>query len=219
MPHPCDLVIPCRDEAAALPAVLARLPVGVRAIVVDNGSSDGTAEVAAQLGAVVVDEPRAGYGSAVHAGVEAATADLVAVIDGDGSLDPRELPALIDDVAIGRVDLAVGRRRPAERGVWPLHARLGTATVCWWLRATRGPHVHDIAPMRVCRRDALLELAVADRAFGYPLDLLIRAHRAGWTIREHDVSYTARAPGTRSKVSGSLTGSLRALRDFAKALS
>jgi glycosyltransferase involved in cell wall biosynthesis len=219
MPHPCDLVIPCRDEAPALPLVLSALPEGVRPIVVDNGSTDGTAAVAARLGAVVVSESRAGYGAAVNAGIEAATASIVAVVDGDGSLDPRELPPLIADVACGRADLSVGRRRPVGRGVWPWHARLGTAAVCRWLRATTELGVHDIAPMRVCGREALLELGVADRAFGYPLDLLIRADRAGWTVTEHDVSYVRRAEGTHSKVSGSLVGTIRAVRDFAKALS
>ncbi|MCW2711697.1 MAG: glycosyltransferase family 2 protein, partial [Marmoricola sp.] len=148
----CDVVIPCRDEAPALPDLLARIPEGFHPIVVDNGSRDDTAAVARRLGATVVREPRAGYGAAVHAGLEAATADFVAVIDGDGSMDPAELVALLGDVTSGRADLAVGRRRPSARGVWPWHARAGNAAVLWWLRRRVGMPLHDIAPMRVARR-------------------------------------------------------------------
>src|SRR4051794_36966713 len=129
MPVRCDVVIPCRDEGPALPALLAKLPDGLRPIVVDNGSRDDTAEVARRLGARVVAEPRPGYGAAVHAGLEAATADYVAVMDGDGSMDPADLLPLLEEVAAGRADLAVGRRRPSRRGVWPWHARAGNSLV------------------------------------------------------------------------------------------
>lgn len=215
----CDLVIPCRDEAAALPALLARVPPGLGVIVVDNGSVDGTGAVAAAHGARVVREGRPGYGAAVHAGVEASDADLVAVLDGDGSMDPRDLPRMMAAVADGATDLACGRRRPTARGVWPWHARGGNAVVLWWLRRRTGLPVHDIAPLRVCRRDALLALGVADRRFGYPVELLTKAQRAGWRFEEFDVAYHPRAAGTRSKVSGSVRGSLRAARDFARVLS
>jgi glycosyltransferase involved in cell wall biosynthesis len=218
MAHPCDVVIPCRDEAAALPSVLASLPPGARAIVVDNGSADATAEVALSLGAVVVREPTPGYGAAVHAGVAAATADIVAVMDGDGSMAAADLVALIDDVSSGRADLAVGRRRPTSAHAWPWHARVANAVVAWRLRRHTGVEVHDVAPMRVCRRKRLLELGVEDRRFGYPLELLVRAQRAGWTVREHDVTYGPRAAGTRSKVTGSLLGSARAALDFARVM-
>jgi len=214
----CDLVIPCRDEAAALPGVLARVPAGMRVIVVDNGSSDGTAEVARSLGATVVHEPRPGYGAAVHRGVEAATAQFVAVLDGDGSMDPRELLPLLEEVRSGRATMACGRRRPAARGVWPWHARAGNALVLAWLRRRTGLTVGDIAPVRVCRREDLLGLGVRDRRFGYPVELLVRAQTAGWVLSEHDITYHPRTAGTRSKVSGSVRGTLRTARDFAKVL-
>lgn len=214
----CDLVIPCRDEAAALPGVLARVPAGMRVIVVDNGSSDGTAEVARFLGATVVHEPRPGYGAAVHRGVEAATAQFVAVLDGDGSMDPRELLPLLEEVRSGRATLACGRRRPAARGVWPWHARAGNALVLTWLRRRTGLTVGDVAPVRVCRREDLLGLGVRDRRFGYPVELLVRAQSAGWVLSEHDIAYHPRTAGTRSKVSGSVRGTLRTARDFAKVL-
>ena len=212
----CDLVLPCRDEAAALPAVLALVPDGFRVLVVDNGSTDGTAEVARSLGATVVEESTPGYGAAVHAGVEAATARYVAVLDGDGSMDPGDLIPLLDDVRSGRATMACGRRRPAGRGVWPWHARAGNAVVLALLRRRTGLPVHDIAPARVCRRTDLLDLGVEDRRFGYPVELLVRAQKAGWVLTEHDIDYRPRAEGTRSKVSGSVRGTLRAGRDFAR---
>nr|MDT0659604.1 glycosyltransferase family 2 protein [Micromonospora sp. DSM 115978] len=212
-----DVVLPCLDEAAALPGLLAALPAGYRALVVDNGSRDGSPQIAARHGARVVHEPRRGYGAAVHAGVEAADSDLVCVLDADGSFDPAELPTLVAPVAAGTADLAVGRRRPVAGGAWPWHARAGTALITALLRR-RGVPLRDLSPIRVAHRDRLLALGVTDRAFGYPLELLIRAANAGWRIREFDVSYSPRAAGTRSKVSGSVRGTLRATRDFAGVL-
>lgn len=217
MPNRIDVVLPCLDEAAALPGVLTALPPGYRAIVVDNGSRDGSPELAARHGAHVVHEPRRGYGAAVHAGLLAADAELVCVLDADGSFDPGDLPALVAPVADGSADLAVGRRRPVSAGVWPWHARAGTALVAALLRQ-RGVPLRDLSPIRVAHREALLALGVTDRAFGYPLELLIRAAAAGWRITELDVTYAARAAGTRSKVSGSIRGTLRATRDFAAVL-
>ena len=215
----CDLVLPCRDEAPALAALLARVPAEFAVVVVDNGSRDGTAEVAARLGARVVVEPVPGYGSAVHAGLLAATHEYVAVMDGDGSFDPADLLPLLADVRAGRADLAVGRRRPTRRGVWPWHARLGNALIATWLRRSIGMDAHDIAPMRVCRRQAMLDLDLQDRRFGYPVELLQAVTRAGWRLSEHDVGYHPRAEGTRSKVSGSVTGTVRTARDFWRVLS
>jgi glycosyltransferase involved in cell wall biosynthesis len=167
---------------------------------------------------VVVSEPRPGYGAAVHAGVEAATAPLVAVMDGDGSLDPRELLPMIAEVETGIATMALGRRRVGRGSVWPWHARLGNILVLAWLRRRTGLAVHDIAPMRVCRRSALVGLGLQDRRFGYPVELLVEAQRAGWVLTEHDISYGPRAAGTTSKVSGSVSGSWKAARDFARLL-
>jgi len=202
-----EIVLPCLDEAEALPAVLAELPAGWPVIVVDNGSIDATAAVAVAYGARVVHEPRRGYGAAVHAGLLAARGELVAVLDGDGSLDPAVLEPLVTAVLDG-ADLAVGHRVPQRRGVWPWHARLGNAAIAALLRR-RGLPVHDIAPVRVARRQALLDLGLTDRGFGYPLELLLRANAAGWRIHEVDVAYRPRAGG-RSKVSGSVRGTVRA---------
>jgi hypothetical protein len=218
----CDMpdvtvVLPCLNEAASLPGVLAAVPDGYRALVVDNNSTDGTADVARRHGAEVVGEKRPGYGSAVHAGVVAATTPIVAVIDADGSLDARELPALVDELGRG-ADMAIGRRRAVNGLRWPWHARLGTAAVCWRLRTRYGLPVHDIAPMRVAGREALLGLGVSDRRSGYPLELLVRAAQAGWRVVERDVAYGPRTGG-KSKVSGSVRGSLIAALDFWRVIS
>ncbi|MEN3222377.1 glycosyltransferase family 2 protein [Mycolicibacterium porcinum] len=209
---PVTVVLPCLDEEHSLPGVLAAIPEGYRALVVDNNSTDRTAEVARALGATVVAEPRPGYGSAVHAGLVAAATPIVAVLDGDGSLDAGELPALVAELDRG-ADLVIGRRRPLPGVRWPWHARLGTAAVCWRLRRRYRLPVHDIAPMRVGRRDALIGLGVADRRSGYPLELLVRAAQDGWRVIERDVAYGPRTGG-RSKVSGSLRGSVVAAVDF-----
>ncbi|MDA4110130.1 glycosyltransferase family 2 protein [Mycolicibacterium holsaticum] len=213
---PVTVVLPCLNEAESLPGVLAAIPAGYRALVVDNNCTDDTAQVARRHGADVVVEARPGYGAAVHAGVVAARTPIVAVLDGDGSLDPADLPALVED--LDRADMAIGRRRALAGLRWPWHARLGTAAVCWRLRRRHGLPVHDIAPMRVARREDLLGLGVTDRRSGYPLELLVRAAAAGWHVVERDVAYGPRTGG-QSKVSGSLRGSVVAALDFWRVIS
>lgn len=211
-----QVVFPCLDEAAALPALLRRVPAGYGIIVVDNGSSDESGAVAAAHGARVVREARRGYGSAVHAGLLAATADVVAVMDCDGSLDPQELTGLVGDVAGGLADLAVGRRLPTERSSWAWHSRTGNRALAWYLRRYSGLGVRDIGPVRVARRIDLLALDVRDRRSGYPVETLLLAARAGWRVTEHDVSYAPRALGTKSKVSGSIRGTFNAMSDMTR---
>ena len=210
------MVIPCRNEAGSLPGVLAALPDGYLGLVVDNGSDDGTASVARTAGAVVVHEPVPGYGSAVQRGVESATTPIVCVLDGDGSLDPGELPALVALLRSG-ADLAVGRRVPERGAGWPLHARAGNAVVAARLRQRFGLPVHDIGAVRAARVTTLLDLGVEDRRSGYPLELLVRAGRAGLRVEELPVSYRPRTAG-RSKVSGSVLGSAVATWDFLKVI-
>jgi glycosyltransferase involved in cell wall biosynthesis len=212
-----DVVLPCLDEAAALPGVLAALPPGFRALVVDNGSRDGSPAVAAAHGARVLTEASPGYGAAVHTGVLAAQSEIVCVLDADGSLDPAELPRLVAPILAGEAELAVGRRMPVERGAWPWHARAGNAVLAAMLRR-RGLAVSDIGPIRAFRREALLALGILDRRFGYPLELLLRAKQADWRVVEFEVDYRPRTAGTKSKVSGSVRGTARAIRDMAGVL-
>jgi glycosyltransferase involved in cell wall biosynthesis len=205
------VVIPCLDEADALPGVLAAVPPGYRALVVDNGSQDGTASVARAHGATVVTEPRRGYGAAVQAGISAASDGIVGFLDGDGSMNPSDLPRLVD--ALGDADLVVGRRVAVDHGVWPLHARLGNRLLAMRLRRRYRLDVHDIGAMRVARRSTLLALGPLHPRFGYPLDLLVRAAAAGLTVVERDIDYRNRSHG-RSKVSGSWRGTVATVRDF-----
>lgn len=211
-----DVILPCHNEASALPAVLAAFPPDLQPLVVDNGSTDRTPDVAREYGATLVHEPVKGYGAAVHTGLEYADSELVAFMDADGSLDPAALGSLAEPVARGSADLAVGKRIPTSPRAQPGHARTGNAVLAALLRA-RGVPIHDIAPVRVGRRVELLDLGVADRAFGYPVELLIKAARAGWRIAETDVAYRPRVGG-ESKVSGSIAGTVRAVRDMSKAL-
>jgi len=212
------VVLPCLDEAAALPGVLAAVPAGWQVLVVDNGSRDGSPELAARLGARVVHEGRRGYGAPVHTGIEAATTEVVAVLDCDGSLDPAELVGPVEMVLRGDADLVVGRRRVVQSRSWPWHARAGNAVLAGLIRASTGVAVHDIAPVRVARRRDLLDLGIVDRRFGYPLETVLAAAQAGWRVVEVDVTYRRRTLGGRSKVSGSVRGTLRVLHDFTEVL-
>ena len=211
-----DVVLPCLDEAAALPWVLGRVPPGYRAIIVDNGSTDGSADVAAACGALVVQERRRGFGAACHAGLLAAEAELVAFLDADGSLDPAELPALVSPVTGDQADLVLGRRRPDVRGAWPWHLRVANAEVCRMLHRRTGLRVQDLGPMRVARREPLLALRLTDRRSGYPLEMVKAAADAGWRIQERDVAYRPRTG--RSKVTGTPLGVVRTVRDMRKVL-
>jgi glycosyltransferase involved in cell wall biosynthesis len=213
-----DVILPCLDEAAALPWLLPRMPAGYRAIVADNGSSDGSAAIAAGFGATVVAAAPRGFGAAAHAGLLAATDDIVCFMDADGSFDPVELPRVVDAVRRGAADLVLGRRRPERFSAWPVHARLANAYLARRLRRTVGADLHDLGPMRAARREALLALDLRDRRFGYPLEMVVRAARAGWRIGEVDVSYAPRAEGGRSKVTGTVKGTARAVRDMAGVL-
>lgn len=174
-----DVVLPCLDEAAALPWVLSRLPEGYRAVVADNGSTDGSPQIAADHGATVVSVPQHGFGAAAHAGLEAATADVVCFCDADGSMDPADLPRVADPVLAGEADLVLGRRRPTGRGAWPPHARAANLALSVLMRRRTGLTLRDLGPMRAARRTPLLGLGITDRRFGYPLEMVTKASDAG----------------------------------------
>ncbi|EGJ77232.1 MULTISPECIES: glycosyltransferase family 2 protein [Streptomyces] len=211
-----DVVLPCLDEAEALPWVLGRIPPGWRAIVVDNGSRDGSARIAEDLGALVVREPVRGFGAACHAGLRAASADIVCFCDCDASLDPGLLVPFVREVVAGEADLVLGRRRPTARGAWPAHARAGNVALSRLLRRRTGLRLHDLGPLRAARREALLALALTDRRSGYPLQMVVRASDAGWRVREHDVPYLPRAGA--SKVTGTWRGTWHAVQDMRRVL-
>ena len=213
-----DVVLPCLDEARALPWVLSRLPDGYRPVVADNGSTDGSAQIAMAHGARVVRAAPRGFGAACAAGLLATDpADgVVCFLDADGSLNPGELPRVADPVLAGEVDLVLGRRRPTAFRAWPPHARAGNAVVARSLRRRTPYAVHDLGPMRAARRDALLALDLRDQRSGYPLEMVLAAAAAGWRVREVDVSYRPRTG--RSKVTGTVRGTLRAVQDMRRVL-
>jgi len=229
-----DIVLPCLDEAGALPAVLSGLPAGSRAIVADNGSTDSSAEVARGLGATVVSAVLRGYGSACAAGLDAATAPVVAFADCDATVDLADVAALAVAVRDGATDLVTTRRRvvggvdiePRVDGVdspgrsrsagWPPHARAGAWVVARLLGARAGVPLTDVGPVRIARTEALRSLGVVDRRSGYPVETVLRAARAGWRITEAELPYRPRVG--RSKVTGTLAGTLRAIRDMSAVL-
>ena len=210
-----DVILPALNEAAAIDWVLGRMPAGFRAIVVDNGSSDETADLAARRGAVVVTEPRRGFGSACFAGLEAATDDVVCFMDCDASLDPVALPLVAGYVIREECDLAVGQRI-ARRGAWPTHARVANRVLAAEVRRRTGLHIIDLGPMRAARRHDLLALGLRDRRSAWPLEMVMRAHDAGWRIRTVPVEYRERAG--RSKVTGTVRGTWRAVGDMSRLL-
>ncbi|WP_240929714.1 glycosyltransferase family 2 protein [Streptomyces coryli] len=212
-----DVILPCLNEAEALPWVLARMPSGWHPIVVDNGSTDGSADLARSLGATVVTEPRRGFGAACAAGLAAATAEVVCFCDCDASLDPGLLPGIAEPVLSGERDLVLGRRRPQGRGAWPLHARAGNLALSRMLHRRTGLRLHDLGPMRAARREPLIALGIADRRSGFPLEMVVRAADRGWLIAEQDVPYLPRTG--KSKVTGTWRGTWHAVRDMRAVLS
>jgi glycosyltransferase involved in cell wall biosynthesis len=212
---PIDVILPVLDEAAALPGVIRAIPSGYRPLVVDNGSRDGSAQVARALGARVVVEPHRGFGAACAAGLHASTSDVVCFMDCDGSLDPGELPRVAEPVLAGALDLMLGARQ-AQPGAWPWHARVANRALAFELRRRTAIQLSDLGPMRAAPRVALLELGIRDRRFGWPLEMVLRAAHAGWRVAEVPVRYTDRVG--RSKVTGTARGTARAIGDMARVM-
>ena len=207
-----SVILPVLNEAEALPWVLERMPPGYLPIVVDNGSTDGSGDVARALGAAVVLESRPGFGAACWAGLQAASDGVVCFMDCDGSLDPSSLPLVAGAVESGDADLVLGRRQPSP-GAWPWHARAANRLLAFELRRWTGAKLTDLGPMRAARREGLIGLDLRDRRFGWPLEMVIKSAAAGWRICEVPVPYLPRRGG-ESKVSGSLKGTLQAVADM-----
>ncbi len=211
-----DVILPVLNERAAIPWVLERMPAGYVPLVVDNGSTDGSGELAASLGARVISEPQPGFGAACFTGLTAAQSEIVCFMDCDASFDPGDLPKVAQPVAEGTTDLMLGARRPTARGAWPVHARVANAVLAFELRRRTHVPLRDLGPMRAAPRERLLALGLRDRRFGWPLEMVLRAAAEGWTIREVDVAYHPR--DGRSKVTGTVRGTARAVRDMTRLL-
>jgi glycosyltransferase involved in cell wall biosynthesis len=210
-----DVILPALDEAAAIVWVLERMPPGYRPIVVDNGSTDATARLAEEAGAIVVHEPVKGFGSACWAGLQAATDDVVCFMDCDASLDPAALPMLVEMLRRGDADLLIGER-VAKRGTWPAHARFANRVLAAEVRRRTTLTIGDLGPVRVARRHDLLALDLRDRRSGWPLEMVLRASQAGLRIQGVPVAYHERAG--RSKVTGTVRGTVRAVKDMGRLL-
>jgi len=210
-----DVILPALNEEGALGWIMERMPKGYRAIVVDNGSTDNTAKVAAELGALVISEIQQGFGAACWAGLMAATAEIVCFMDADASFDPIELPRVVAAIQAGTADLVLGSRQP-EPGAWPLHARLANKVLAFEIRRRTGAAITDLGPMRAANRQALIQLGLRDRRSGWPLEMVLRAQEAGWRLEEVPISYRPRIG--KSKVTGTVIGTARALSDMSRLL-
>lgn len=223
------VLIPARDEEEALPRTLELLdevrldpPARLRTLVVDNGSRDATAEVARVGGARVVDEPRPGYGRACRTGIEVlardpSPPDVLVFLDADDERAPAQLPRLLAPLRAGEADLVVGERRTAAGPGVRWHAALGNRLVCGFLRGAYGSDVRDMGPFRAVRFDRLLELGLDDPDYGWYVQMQVRALRLRHRVASVPVAFARRARG-RSKVSGSVRGSLAAGRVMIRTL-
>lgn len=206
--HSISVIIPALNEEQAIGSVIRSIPAWIdEIVVVDNGSTDATARLAAETGARVVHEPRRGYGQACMAGIAAVTSpDIVVFLDGDGSDDPRQMDGLVAPVARGEADLMIGSRSlgQAEHGSITIQQRFGNALSCLLMRLLWGARFTDLGPFRAIRTDALQRLAMSDRSYGWTIQMQIRAVKAGLRSKEVPVSYRRRLG--RSKISGTLRG-------------
>ncbi len=206
-----SLIIPALNEAESLGVLLSEVPAQLvnQLIVVDNGSTDQTSQVAHAAGALVVSEPRRGYGFACAAGAEKATGDVLVFMDGDGSFVPGELPALLAPLEQGRADLVLGSRtwsnsQPMDM---PSHQRFGNRLFTWLLRQRFGLALTDLGPFRAIRRELLLGLDMREYTYGWPLEMIIKTVRRRNPIVEIPITYRPRFAG-QSKVSGTLRGTV-----------
>lgn len=207
-----SLIIPALNEAACLGALLAELPpeAADQLIVVDNGSTDATAEVARGLGAQVVSEPRRGYGYACAAGAAASTNEILVFMDGDGSFVPEQIGRLVGAVRAG-ADLALGTRMRGglAAGAMPPHQLHGNQLVAWLVQRLYGVPLSDLGPFRAVRRTLLDRLQMRERTYGWPIEMIVKAARQGAVIVELPVDYRQRFAG-QSKVGGTLRGTVLA---------
>jgi glycosyltransferase involved in cell wall biosynthesis len=208
-----SLIIPALNEAECLKSLLQELPRSLlhQTIVVDNGSTDDTAAVARAAGVQVVSEPQRGYGAACAAGVAAATGDILVFMDGDGSFLPQEMAQLIVPIVEDRADLVLGTRLRGGMvsGSMPPHQLYGNRLVAWLVYTFYGVELTDLGPFRAIRCRLLDELAMQERTYGWPIEMMVKAARRRARILEIPVSYRPRLAG-ESKVGGTIRGSVLA---------
>lgn len=208
-----SVIIPTRNEASAISRVLADLPrdLVTEVLVVDSNSTDGTPEIAAKMGARVLQESRRGYGRACLTGLAAASApDIVVFLDGDYSDRPAELPLLLAPIIEGRADITLGSRLGKERipGALPWHAVFGNWLAASLINILYGLRISDLGPFRAARADVLHELALEEATYGWAVEIILKGALQGFRIVEVPVSYYPRIG--KSKISGTVRGTIGA---------
>jgi glycosyltransferase involved in cell wall biosynthesis len=208
-----SVIIPTRNEAAALTHVLADLPASLvdEVLVVDSHSTDGTPEVAARMGARVIAEPRRGYGQACLTGIaHARSPDVIVFLDGDYSDRPAELPNLLAPIVEGRADITIGSRlaRPRAPSAMPWHAAFGNRLAAFLINVLFRQHITDLGPFRAARADVLCQLALEETTYGWAVEMILKGALRGYRVVEVPVSYYPRIG--ESKISGTMRGTVGA---------
>lgn len=207
-------IIPAFNEEVTIGGVIAAFPAGVvdQIFVVDNGSTDATARFAADLGAVVVEETRRGYGYACYAGAQAAADyDVLVFLDGDGADDPAEIPLLVAPIRADQADMVIGSRTRGQHdpAAWLPHARFGNWLTSRLMRLFYKLEVTDLGPFRAVKQPVFASLNMQEMTFGWTTEMMVKAAKQGYRIHEIPISYHRRAGG-KSKISGTLRGSFLA---------
>jgi glycosyltransferase involved in cell wall biosynthesis len=209
------IVMPALDEEKAIGDVLRSIPLDpaldVRRIVVDNGSTDRTAEIARECGAEVVRENERGYGAACQTGIaRAGDTDVIVILDADGAEDPGMLPHLLEPILGDHADFVLGSRSlgVAEKGALPPQVRFGNALVTFLIRLFYGHRYTDMGPFRAIRKTAYDRLCMRDRNFGWNVEMQIKAVKKGLRVMEIPVPYRRRVG--KSKISGTIKGTVMA---------
>ena len=208
-----SVIIPTHNEAQAIGCVLADLPsdLTTEVIVVDSNSNDGTPEIAARMGARVIQEPRRGYGRACLAGLAAATTpDIVVFLDGDYSDRPTELPLLLDPIIQGNADITLGSRLGGQRipAALPWHQAFGNRLAAGLIRLLYGLKITDLGPFRAGRADMLRTLALEETTYGWAVEMILKGALHGFRVVEVPVTYYPRIG--KSKIGGTLKGTVGA---------
>jgi glycosyltransferase involved in cell wall biosynthesis len=204
-----SVIIPALNEAQSIATVLDAIPAQNLAeiLVVDGGSTDGTPRIAEMSGARVVHEPRRGYGQACYTGAMEAKGEILVFLDADGADDPRRLPLLVEPLLLGEAEMALGSRLAGDvqPGAMPWHQRLGNRLAAQLIRGLYGLPLTDLSPFRAVLRQELLALNMQEMTYGWPTEMIVKAARRGWRIREVPVGYRPRLGG-KSKISGTVRG-------------